>query len=426
MPPHTRLQSREVSQADKWDDSLDIASQLVAARAELVALQDRYDALHADRNRLAHTLEENMRKYKRFKRWVFTTKLGIPPKADKDRVEERGASSTPHPQAAIKMLGNAYYAQKRTPTKFVASPRRSPLSPSRRVLNTPQKRRVLSEGSPATLPLKRTRDENDDGEETVEEFSQTQEDSQALTFWYPSTPSQRERVSKRSPTSCSSMPQHAPAPHSPPPQTKRPRRDVAELVPLAPTSAPAAPLSRYRRARGSSPPAINAEFEINPVANAGVPFAFDEVVRGRGHRHALGAGECEECRDWYAAVGPLPPRLEAPRWSSLSPAPSSPTLVPSECDSTTKKRDGASHGKGGARSTCSASAGVSAHRQAVSRHRAQWERAPTPPGYWNIGFPDTQAVEKINEQAAEIHRQKRAAIAREARDGGGRYRRRVP
>ncbi|KAH9022029.1 hypothetical protein EDB85DRAFT_394565 [Lactarius pseudohatsudake] len=296
---------------------------------------------------------------------------------------------------------------KRTPTKFVASPRRSPLSPNRRVLNTPQKRRVVSEGSPSTRPLKRTRDENDGGE-TEDEMSQTQEDSQALTFWHPSTPSQHDRVTKRSQSSCPPTPKRAPAPHSPPP-TKRPRRDVVEaVVPPASTSAPAAPASRYRRARGGSPPAINAEFEIDPVANAGVPFAFDEIVRGRQHRHALGAGECEECRDWYVAVGPLPPRLEAPRWSSLSPPRSSPTLVPSEGGSTTRRE------------------GAAAHRQAVSKHRAQWERAPTPPGYWNIGFPDTQAVEKINEQAAEIHRQKRAAIEREARDGGGRYRRRVP
>jgi len=134
----------------------------------------------------------------------------------------------------------------------------------------------------------------------------------ALTFWYPSTPSQRERVSKRSPASCSSIPQHAPAPHSPPP-TKRSRRDVAEAVPPAPTSAPAAPVSRYRRARGSSPPAINAEFEINPVANAGVPFAFDEVVRGRRHRHAMGAGECEECRDVRVPLRPIQPNLNLAR-----------------------------------------------------------------------------------------------------------------
>ncbi|KAI9437323.1 hypothetical protein H4582DRAFT_1959318 [Lactarius indigo] len=138
-------------------------------------------------------------------------------------------------------------------------------------------------------------------------MSQTQEDSQALTFWYPSTPSQHGR---RSQSSCSPTPKHAPpaAPHSPPP-TKRPRRDVPQA---SSTSAPPPPAtvptttttSRYRRARGSSPPAINAEFEIDPGANAGVPFAFDEVVRGRQHRHALGAGECEECRDVRAPVYP--------------------------------------------------------------------------------------------------------------------------
>ena len=187
-----------------------------------------------------------------------------------------------------------------------------------------------------------------------------------------------------------------------------------------PRASTSAPISRYKRAR----PAINAEFEIDPLANGGVPFAFDDVVRGRRHRHNLDAGECEECRDvrfffymfrafftdmmckWYAAVKPLPPRLEAPRWSESPPPPSSPTLVPSECNSTSTKST------------------VRAHRQAVSRHRAQWQRAPTPPGYWEIGFPDTQAVEKINEKAAEIHQQKRDAIAREAKGAGGRYRRR--
>jgi DNA repair protein endonuclease SAE2/CtIP C-terminus len=118
-------------------------------------------------------------------------------------------------------------------------------------------------------------------------------------------------------------------------------------------------------------------------------------------------------------VGPLPPRLEAPRWSSQSP----PTLVASD---SAYHSDGDSGGAAAAGVDCKcASAGVSAHRDAVSRHRAQWERAPTPPGYWDIGFPDTQAVEKINEKAAEIHRQKRAAVAKEAMEEGGRYRRRA-
>ncbi|KAN0134620.1 hypothetical protein V8E53_007405 [Lactarius tabidus] len=412
MPPQLESKPRA---GNNGDDSLDIASQLVTVRAELSALQDRYDALHADRDRLAHLLEENMRKYKRFKRWVFVTKLKVPPKADKGRVD---ATPLPQSQPTIKMLETpiTHRSGKRTPTKFVPSPR-SPLSPSKSILNTPQKRRVpsVSEGSPSTCRLKRTRDEND-SVETVEDTSQTQDDSQALTFWSPSTPSQRDltttttttTTTKRPPTSCPSIPHHAPTP-----PTKRPRHghDVPQ-VPRASTSSASAsaPITRYKRARGVSPAAINAEFEIDPVANAGVPFAFDEVVRGRRHRHGLDAGECEECRDWYAAVGPLPPRLEAPRWSSSPPPPSSPTLVPSECNSNSN----------------STKSTVRAHRQAVSRHRAQWERAPTPPGYWEIGFPDTQAVEKINEKAAEIHRQKRAAIAREAKGGGGRYRRRVP
>ena len=44
-----------------------------------------------------------MRKYKNFKRWVFTTKLKIPPKTNKDRVEEQ-ATPQPQPQAGVKML----------------------------------------------------------------------------------------------------------------------------------------------------------------------------------------------------------------------------------------------------------------------------------------------------------------------------------
>ena len=117
-------------------------------------------------------------------------------------------------------------------------------------------------------------------------------------------------------------------------------------------------------------------------------------------------------------MGPLPPRLEAPRWSSPpSRALSSPTLVASESAASHDYKNLERSGE---------QAEVSAHRQAVSRHRAQWERAPTPPGYWEIGFPDTQAVEKINERAAELHRKKRAYITEEAaKEVGGRYRRRA-
>lgn len=156
-------------------------------------------------------------------------------------------------------------------------------------------------------------------------MSQTQEDSQglfyeslhaysiirpntyrlplALTFWQPSTPSQRERTRKLSLSSCPPTPQHLPALHSPPP-TKRPRRG-AEPVPGSISAGSHPTISRYKQAGGrdGKPPALNAEFEIDPAANGGVPFAFDEVVRAQRHRHRLDAGECEECRGVGA---PLP------------------------------------------------------------------------------------------------------------------------
>ncbi|KAI9461078.1 hypothetical protein F5148DRAFT_1215836 [Russula earlei] len=414
-------------QCDK--NTSDLTSQLAASRAELVNLQERYHALRADRDRLAHTLEENMKKWKRFKRWMFAEKVNVPSKEkhDKDPGITHGEGSTPASQqlSMVKMLETpmTLIKPRSTRARVRSSPakseglQRSPLSLNRHILNTPRKIRISSEGSPSTRQLRRTRDEN--VTTVIGEMSQTQEDSQALTFWQPSTPSQREHVRNLSLSSSPPAPQSPHVPHSPLP-TKRPRLSAEPVLESA--SSPFHTVSRYKRARGSDSPVLNAKYEIDPAMNAGVPFAFDEVVRGRRHRRGLNAGECEECSGWYAAVGPLPPRLEAPHWSSPS-RPSSHIVVASdpECH-----RDAG--GRTGARKetdTGSYAAAESAHRQAVSRHRAQWERAPTPPGYWDIWFPDTQAVEKINEQAAEIHRRKRAAVAREAKEANGRYHRRA-
>ena len=59
-------------------------------------------------------------------------------------------------------------------------------------------------------------------------------------------------------------------------------------------------------------------------------------------------------------------------------------------------------------------AAIEEHKNAISRHRQQWERAKTPPGYWNIGFPDTQEVAAMNAEAARMHERKRAMVAEEA------------
>jgi hypothetical protein len=58
---------------------------------------------------------------------------------------------------------------------------------------------------------------------------------------------------------------------------------------------------------------------------------------------------------------------------------------------------------------------VAAHKQEVSRHRTEWETARTPPGYWDIGFPDTQKVADINARANEMRREKETGMRQEAR-----------
>jgi DNA repair protein endonuclease SAE2/CtIP C-terminus len=58
---------------------------------------------------------------------------------------------------------------------------------------------------------------------------------------------------------------------------------------------------------------------------------------------------------------------------------------------------------------------IAQHKRDISRHRHNWERANTPPGYWNIGFPSTQEAFDINEKAKEMHRQKLLMVEQEAK-----------
>lgn len=58
---------------------------------------------------------------------------------------------------------------------------------------------------------------------------------------------------------------------------------------------------------------------------------------------------------------------------------------------------------------------IELHKKEISRHRHNWERATTPPGYWNIGFPSTQEATDINEKAKEMHQQKLEMVDREAK-----------
>jgi len=64
---------------------------------------------------------------------------------------------------------------------------------------------------------------------------------------------------------------------------------------------------------------------------------------------------------------------------------------------------------------------IEAHKKAISKHRYHWQRAKTPPGYWDIGFPSTQEADALNARASAMHRDKMRAVEREAARGNGKY-----
>ncbi|KAJ7045824.1 DNA repair protein endonuclease SAE2/CtIP C-terminus-domain-containing protein [Mycena alexandri] len=156
---------------------------------------------------------------------------------------------------------------------------------------------------------------------------------------------------------------------------------------------------------------INAKFKIDAAQNGGRNFQYDEVVRGREDRRRMEAGDCESCRDYYEAIGPMPNRLQAPLWRTPPGSPSGSKPKPCPHNHTGLARN-------------QSAADITSHKQAISRHRHHWERAKTPPSYWSIGFPDTQEVAKINEKAREMHQQKQKNVQREANKDGGRYKKR--
>ncbi|KAF9458420.1 DNA repair protein endonuclease SAE2/CtIP C-terminus-domain-containing protein [Collybia nuda] len=171
---------------------------------------------------------------------------------------------------------------------------------------------------------------------------------------------------------------------------------------------------RYAKDSGSANRSINATYVIDPSRNGGLDFQYEEVVRKKDDRKKMDAGDCECCREYYEAVGPLPNRLHAPLWRSPVNSPTKP-CPQHQHDHASGSRNVASENR---------HSEIGSHKQAISRHRHHWARASTPPGYWNIGFPDTQEAENINEQAREMHTRKRAEVEDAVKRGDSRYKKR--
>jgi hypothetical protein len=106
------------------------------------------------------------------------------------------------------------------------------------------------------------------------------------------------------------------------------------------------------------------------------------------------------CSQYYEGIGTLPDRLQRPMWRSPTAsavvvrrrvrhlcAKHSLDLLPAP-DFSQDHRHAQDHDLN-ALSERYRQEQVARHKGDVSRHRARWDRAATPPGYWEIDFQDT-------------------------------------
>lgn len=157
-------------------------------------------------------------------------------------------------------------------------------------------------------------------------------------------------------------------------------------------------------------------YEVNPDRNNGVNFAYDEVVRNKEERKRMEATDCDQCREFYKAAGPLPPRLQAPLWKSPTSSQDPAAAPQRHCKHHSNKEESDDSGSE------SEDSGVRAHRQEVSRHRYIMPSGETPPGFWDLDFPDTQRVEKLRDEAEKMHRKRERFMEKEAGKKDGKYR----
>ncbi|KAG9012376.1 hypothetical protein FRB93_001799 [Tulasnella sp. JGI-2019a] len=187
---------------------------------------------------------------------------------------------------------------------------------------------------------------------------------------------------------------------------------------------------RYARADTSSNVRhISALYEIDKSKNDGLAHAYDAVVRNKEKRKKLDATDCECCKDYYQAIGFLPPISRGPRWRSPSPSKQKRPMcqhitVAEDVDDLLRGSDSivsVAPPNQSLSTDTNLEADLGQHRRDISRHRHDWAPAGTPPDYWQIGFPTTQQIESINRRADAHYDAKRDRIARDANNPDSRY-----
>lgn len=209
------------------------------------------------------------------------------------------------------------------------------------------------------------------------------------------TPQQREQLLQTP----ARVPAVGPGSHSAP--NLRRIRDIAKSTPL--------------RERAVSELRLE-DFKVNPKANNGYTHAFDEVVRGRAERAKL-----QGCTDPNCCGKPA--RLLAE--SELSAGGSAHLLKVENIALMEDYLGHESYRLGIMTMDEKKEVWLKAKTIAVAntfgRHRHQFERPRSPPGYWDPDFPGTQEQQERREEAQRRERETVEKRWREAMRGNGRW-----
>ncbi|KAF8136103.1 DNA repair protein endonuclease SAE2/CtIP C-terminus-domain-containing protein [Boletus edulis] len=348
-------------------DTASVLTQIATLQAELDSLQDRYDTLLEAKNRAAERYKADYKKWRDFKRWLF-----------------RDVESDEDVQPFLKS------------DEFAAYTKVSALG----------KRKQFEESGP----------------NMEHELGIKQESIRDVKFELSySSPVASRHQRRKSYHGESSQKVLSPSPSSnkdpflvPQSNTRADKSSMLDdnvEMPCRVEPSRSTPFTEPRKRKGryaqvpSETVTINSRFSIRKDKNDGMDFQYDAVVRNREERKHMLGSDCECCREYYEAVGPLPASRQ-PLWRTPTKRKTPCNLHPLDNKENTDE--------------------VEEHKQRISRHRHHWHRPKTPPGYWDIGFPDTQEVLDINRRAAEMHKRKLVEVETEAKNDSGRYTKRAP
>ncbi|KAK4104508.1 SAE2-domain-containing protein [Parathielavia hyrcaniae] len=158
------------------------------------------------------------------------------------------------------------------------------------------------------------------------------------------------------------------------------------------------------------------DFKVNPNANKGYRYAFDEVVRSRDERSELAGCTDPNCcgRQFRAMAESELSASGAQVLTRMADVKMMEEYLGNEAyrlvDMTRQERQ-----------KVWLKAKIQDLANRLGRHRHRFARRPSPPGFWNPDFPSTQEIEQRKEEAEKAERGVVGERWREAMREGGRW-----